>query len=188
MTDIVSGLILPSLQTREYTLGEKVNLWRGKLSSGVSALWSEVITTDLSDQLPAIDLPVYFLHGTFDYTVSYPITRAYYERLQAPLKGFYTFEHSAHSPMFEEPQLTLRILGEDVLRGTNGLADRPVLTKRLRPKKCAATQRPTSTAPTLAEVPVRDAAPAATDALGPGHVRHRLTLIGAPAQHFDVAL
>jgi hypothetical protein len=41
----------------------------------------------------------------------------------APVKGFYTFEQSAHSPMFEEPGKMRRILREDVLAGTNHLAD-----------------------------------------------------------------
>lgn len=44
--------------------------------------------------------------------------------LRALLKGFYTFEHSAHSPLFEEPEKTLRILLEDVLNRTNTRADR----------------------------------------------------------------
>jgi hypothetical protein len=39
------------------------------------------------------------------------------------MKGFYTFEQSAHSPLFEEPEKMLRILLEDVLAGTNNLAD-----------------------------------------------------------------
>jgi hypothetical protein len=39
------------------------------------------------------------------------------------LKGFYTFEQSAHSPMFEEPEKTVRVLREDVLAGANSLAD-----------------------------------------------------------------
>ena len=123
MTDFMRGLFVGSFRAREYTLGEKVSLWRGKFSAGVSALWSEVITTDLAEQVPALDLPVYFLHGSYDYTVSYPLAKAYFERLRAPVKGFYTFEQSAHSPMFEEPEKTLRILREDVLRGTNSLAD-----------------------------------------------------------------
>jgi hypothetical protein len=45
--------------------------------------------------------------------------------LDAPVKGFYTFEESAHSPMFEEPERTISILLDDVLNGTNDLADRP---------------------------------------------------------------
>jgi pimeloyl-ACP methyl ester carboxylesterase len=123
MTDVLGGIVVPSLQAREYTLGEKVNLWRGKVSSGVSALWDEVIATDLLLTLPRVDLPVYFLHGSYDYTVSYPLAKGYFEALEAPIKGFYTFERSAHSPMFEEPERTVRILHEDVLRAAKGLAD-----------------------------------------------------------------
>ena len=68
-------------------------------------------------------MPVYFFHGIHDYTVSYQLAKQYFERVHAPIKGFYTFEHSAHSPMFEEPDRTLRILRDDVLAGTNRLAD-----------------------------------------------------------------
>jgi pimeloyl-ACP methyl ester carboxylesterase len=123
MTDVMKGLFLESLRCREYSLGEKVNLWRGKLSAGVSILWDEMITTDLSQTLPRVDLPVYFLHGIYDYTCSYAVAREYFEGLRAPVKGFYTFERSAHSPTFEEPERTLRILREDVLAGANALAD-----------------------------------------------------------------
>lgn len=42
----------------------------------------------------------------------------------APLKGFYTFEQSAHSPVFEEPGKVMTILREDVLNGANRLADK----------------------------------------------------------------
>jgi pimeloyl-ACP methyl ester carboxylesterase len=82
-----------------------------------------MITTDLSKTLPTLDLPVYFLHGKYDYTCSYTEARAYFEQLQAPVKGFYTFEESAHSPMFEEPEKMQHILQQDVLMGTNRLAD-----------------------------------------------------------------
>jgi pimeloyl-ACP methyl ester carboxylesterase len=125
MTNYLQGLFLASFQTREYTLGEKIGLWRGKFSAGVSPLLGEVTTTDLAEKLPAVDVPVYFLHGYYDYTANYTLAKAYAEQLQAPLKGFYTFEQSAHSPMFEEPEKTQRILREDVLAATNHLADAP---------------------------------------------------------------
>jgi hypothetical protein len=66
---------------------------------------------------------VYFFHGVHDYTVSYPLAKAYFERLEAPVKGFYTFERSAHSPMFEEPAKAREILVTDVLTASHGLAD-----------------------------------------------------------------
>jgi pimeloyl-ACP methyl ester carboxylesterase len=123
MNSVVTGLFLPSLRFREYTLTEKVNLWRAKFSSGVSILWDEVIATDLRSELLELDLPVYFFHGVYDYTVNYALARDYFEKLMAPVKGFYTFEHSAHSPIFEEPEIVQRIMQEDVLAGTNSLAD-----------------------------------------------------------------
>jgi pimeloyl-ACP methyl ester carboxylesterase len=123
MKSIVSGIFLPSLQFHEYTLGEKINLWRGKASSGVASLWDEMISTDLATQLPELKLPVYFFHGIYDYTCSFTVAKAYFEALQAPVKAFYTFENSAHSPMFEEPEKMQAILLQDVLAGTNNLAD-----------------------------------------------------------------
>jgi hypothetical protein len=51
MTNYLRGLFLGSLQTREYTLSEKLRLWRGKFSAGVSLLLDEVTTTDLCEIL-----------------------------------------------------------------------------------------------------------------------------------------
>ena len=65
----------------------------------------------------------YFVHGRYDYTASYPLALDYFDKLDAPLKGFYTFENSAHSPAFEEPENMLRVLREDVLMGATRLAD-----------------------------------------------------------------
>jgi pimeloyl-ACP methyl ester carboxylesterase len=123
MRSVITGLFFPSLTFREYTLREKVNLWRAKFSSGVSVLWDTVIATDLSEQLTELDLPVYFFHGIYDYTCAYTVAKDYFERLKAPAKGFYTFEQSAHSPIFEEPEKARKILQEDVLVGAHSLAD-----------------------------------------------------------------
>jgi pimeloyl-ACP methyl ester carboxylesterase len=123
MHSVVTGLLLPSFQFREYTLGEKINLWRGKSQTGVSSMWKEMAVTDLNEQVPEITIPVYFFEGRYDYTCSYTEAKAYFEKLKAPVKGFYTFEQSAHSPMFEEPEKVQKILLEDVLAGADRLAD-----------------------------------------------------------------
>jgi hypothetical protein len=39
------------------------------------------------------------------------------------MKGFYTFEDSAHSPIFEDPDHTRLILNKDVLAGVTSLKD-----------------------------------------------------------------
>jgi pimeloyl-ACP methyl ester carboxylesterase len=129
MKSVITGVFLASWLFREYTLGEKLALWRGKFASD-KMLWDKMIATDLTKQIQKLDLPVYFFHGKYDYTVSYPLAKAYLDRLQAPIKGFYTFEHSAHSPMFEEPDRMKEIVQEDVLSGKNSLSDACIQTTR----------------------------------------------------------
>jgi pimeloyl-ACP methyl ester carboxylesterase len=123
MNSVITGIFLPSLTSREYTLMEKVNMWRGKSRSGVSSLWDEMLTTDLRQQVTELHLPVYFFSGIHDYTVNYTLAKDYFEKLHAPVKGFYTFEQSAHSPLFEESEKMLTIMLENVLAGDNSLAD-----------------------------------------------------------------
>jgi pimeloyl-ACP methyl ester carboxylesterase len=123
MKSVITGIFLPSLASREYTLVEKIKTWRAKYRNGVSCLWDRMIATDLAKEVPELDLPVYFFHGIYDYTCSYTEAKSYFKQLKAPLKGFYTFEQSAHSPMFEEPKKTQRILLEDVLAEANSLAN-----------------------------------------------------------------
>jgi pimeloyl-ACP methyl ester carboxylesterase len=123
MKSIYTGLLLRSFLGRDYTFGEKINMWRGKLFSG-SRLWNAQLSTDLTKQVTSLKIPVYFLHGIHDVTVSYPLAKQYFSQLHAPLKGFYTFENSAHSPLFEEPEKMGKIIMEDVLAGQNRLADR----------------------------------------------------------------
>ena len=124
MNSVVTGLFIPSLQSPEYTLGEKFHTWTAKARSGVALLWDDMITRDLSKDVTEFDLPVYFLSGIYDYTVNYTLAKDYFEKINAPLKGFYTFEQSAHSPLFEEPEKTLDILQQDVLPRANNLADK----------------------------------------------------------------
>ena len=104
-------------------MGEKINYWRGKFWSK-SLMWKANMMTDLRQQITELKLPAYFVHGAYDYTVAYPLTREFAAQLKAPVKGFYTFEHSAHTPLFEEPERVVKVLREDVLAGTNNLADR----------------------------------------------------------------
>lgn len=110
------------LGCRAYTLREK---WRYLLGSSLSLkyLWSTVMQSDYVKQVPRLEVPVYVLQGRYDYQVSYVLAKEFVAALEAPVKGFYTFEHSAHSPCFEEPEKMCRILRGDVLRGKNDLAD-----------------------------------------------------------------
>ena len=86
-------------------------------------MWDTVLATNLTTQVPELSIPVYFFSGRYDYTANYTLAKDYFEQLKAPVKGFYTFEQSAHSPIFEEPDKVRKIVLADVLLGGNGLAD-----------------------------------------------------------------
>jgi pimeloyl-ACP methyl ester carboxylesterase len=130
MKSVVSGIFMPIMLSRVYTLGEKINIWRGKWSAASTNMWNDLLATDVTTKVPKLDIPVYFMSGIYDYTVSYALAKDYFEKLQAPMKGFYTFQHSAHSPLFEEPENMAQILLQDVLTRKNTLADLPVTNNR----------------------------------------------------------
>ena len=94
-------LISIVLKTREYTVRDKLNFMVGSMFS-LRAMWDEVINTNLFKEIDSMQLPVYILHGVHDYTTPYAVAKAFYEQLQAPEKAFFSFEHSAHSPVMEE--------------------------------------------------------------------------------------
>ncbi len=124
MRSVISGVFLPVMQSREYTFSEKINIWRGKSFNTMTAnMWFKLMAIDLTEKVQKLDIPAYFCQGIYDYTVSYTLAKSYFEKLQAPMKGFYTFEQSAHSPLFEEPEKMRQILQEDVLAGVNNLAN-----------------------------------------------------------------
>ncbi|MGB8816698.1 MAG: alpha/beta hydrolase [Rhizobiaceae bacterium] len=125
MRSVISGIFVPTWMDREYTLREKFNIWRGKWSAPTRQLWNQVLKTDITVQVPKLDLPVYFLLGKYDYTTSHDLAKAYFQNLEAPLKAFYTYENSAHSPIFEEPEKTRMILAKDVLTKSANLSDKP---------------------------------------------------------------
>ena len=134
MRSVVKGIFLPVMMCRAYTFSEKINLWRGKLSASSTNMWNGILASDLTSLVTKLDLPVYFMSGIYDYTVSCTLANEYLTELEAPVKGFYTFANSAHSPMFEEPERFGRILREDVLTGSAALADAPNGYLKLDPK------------------------------------------------------
>ncbi|MGL4344747.1 MAG: alpha/beta fold hydrolase [Cellulosilyticaceae bacterium] len=114
--------VMTVMRYKGYTLKEKLNFPMGSQFS-LKCLWANVLKIDLLKQASELKVPVYIFHGKYDYQVSYKIAREYAQILKAPLKGFYTFENSAHSPCFEEAEKMCAILCEDVLQGKVDLAD-----------------------------------------------------------------
>lgn len=106
-----------------YTLREKIKFLLGS-SFSLKYLWDTVLQIDLIKQVPDLHVPVYIFQGRYDYQVSYVVARDYAKMLNAPIKGFYTFDNSAHSPCFEEPDRMCKILRVDVLQNQISLSDK----------------------------------------------------------------
>lgn len=124
MKSVMKGIFLPVWTCRAYTLGEKFRIWKSKIFFlPGTQLKKEAFTTDFFKGVPKIEVPIYFFCGKYDLTVNIDLTREYYDYLDAPLKGFYTFQESAHAPLFEEPDLAMDVIASDVLNHAISLAD-----------------------------------------------------------------
>ncbi len=125
MRSVVKDIFLSVWTCRAYTLKEKFNIWISRFSFiNKSCLRNQILTTNIPADLSKLDIPVYFFSGTYDWTVNKDLSREYLRTLEAPVKGFYTFNNSAHSPLFEEPQKFIEILITDVLNSSTTLADK----------------------------------------------------------------
>lgn len=62
------------MRFKGYTLREKVQFMRGN-SFALNCLWDEIMTIDLAKEVPELAIPVYILHGRFDYQVSYALAQ-----------------------------------------------------------------------------------------------------------------
>jgi pimeloyl-ACP methyl ester carboxylesterase len=103
--------VKPILFCKEYTLIEKINYLKG-MKFTRKYLWDTIMKTNLFQAIPSQKIPVYIMQGTSDYETSFVIAKEYFDSLQAPVKSFYPFENSAHSPIFEEPKKFNVILQE----------------------------------------------------------------------------
>jgi len=125
MKSVFMGVFIPVWTCKAYTLKEKINIWISKLTFVRKARFhDELFHLDIPSTIPKLDIPVYFISGKYDLTVNIDLSKAYFKKLQAPLKGFYTFQHSAHSPLFEEPQLVRQIFEKDILKTGLSMADK----------------------------------------------------------------
>lgn len=116
MKSIMTGVFYPVWLCRAYTVKEKYNIWRSKFSFvNKSGLRAEVLALEMTEEVPSLEIPAYFFSGRHDLTVNRDLSEEYFKKLESPLKKFYTFENSAHSPMFEEPERFLEIMKGDVL-------------------------------------------------------------------------
>lgn len=106
------------LRSKEYSLLDLLKIKKiTRLSYPmVEAIWPQI---DLKKQIPAVNIPVYFCLGKYDYNCPSALVADYYESLRAPFKELIWFTESAHVPCWEEPQKFNALLRERLLRASN---------------------------------------------------------------------
>lgn len=108
MRSVITGIFFPTLRMTDYSLKERINIWRGK--SFVNQTMTDNFTFNAFETVQSVNVPLYFFAGKYDYTCCYELQKEYFEFLEAPEKYFYTFENSAHSPLFEESEKAEEII------------------------------------------------------------------------------
>lgn len=100
---ITSNVIRHIVLGREYNLVDGYRFLRGQVLSG-PALMNPLGDLNMFTLVPKLQVPIWIANGRHDYLTPYTLTQEYFEALDAPHKEMIWFEHSAHSPLFEEHQ------------------------------------------------------------------------------------
>ena len=96
-------LTLISLRASEYSIRDYIQLLDG-MNRGGGPLHQEeeMIRTNYIEEIPSVDIPVYFFNERNDYNTSLKLVKEYYEVVDAPEKELVVFEESAHTPFLKE--------------------------------------------------------------------------------------
>jgi len=106
---VIGGLLF----SREYTLADRLNFFRG-ISGSMRLLWPQLLEVDMFTSVPEIVVPVFFMEGRNDWEVPYEIAERYFDSLRAPAKELVWFDRSAHLPNSEERDLFNEVMVEKV--------------------------------------------------------------------------
>lgn len=109
-------LALASLLTPELTFREKRTYLKG-LSFSMNQLWPSITALNFFEQIPRVDVPVYFCMGQHDRIV-HDLAASYIAKLEAPYQELVPFTQSGHLALFEQPELFHDVMVKRVLRRT----------------------------------------------------------------------
>ena len=97
--------ILDIWMSREYSLADLFKFAKGSAFSAGNIIYDPVFNDlDFFNELPKVEIPVFFISGKSDYNTPWEIVEEYFQHVEAPRKEFILFDKSGHSPPFEEPE------------------------------------------------------------------------------------
>jgi len=123
-SSLIPGFVAEAGPLTEYTAANEANegAWRALYDS--SPLLSDGTwfrTLDLINQVPRLEVPVYFLAGRYDYKTPGVLVSEYLNALEAPAgKRMFWFEDSAHVPFIEERSAFHSVMIDTILAESGG--------------------------------------------------------------------
>ncbi len=91
-----------------YTLNTKLNYFKAMM--GGANLFLEVLTINLHELAPKIEVPVFVINGKYDLQTMPHLAQEYINALDAPVKEFFLFENAGHSAHGDEPDKFMQVL------------------------------------------------------------------------------
>ena len=107
--------ILKILSVSEYAWPDLLRFSYGSKMS-LKFLWDEIFQVNLFEQIPSLEIPVYFLIGCHDHCISSALVEEYFEYLKAPFKKLIWFEKSGHNPPWEESERFNKVVISQILK------------------------------------------------------------------------
>lgn len=108
------SLMWQSFAASELTLLDGVHYQSGADFS-LNALAKENAKVDWWSNAKKFEMPVFIVSGRFDHNTPSGLQKAWFDRIEAPIKTHRWFEDSAHSPLFEEPEVFNQFMIGEVL-------------------------------------------------------------------------
>lgn len=115
-----AGITWPIITAKCYTLKEKINYVRAMKMYRTAPLSKELDGFDYRQSITELKVPAYFISGEFDYNCPWKLVKDYNEKINAPDKGFFLIKDSAHSPLWENPGDTCKVLRDIKEKTQNG--------------------------------------------------------------------
>ena len=110
---LLPQLLSSVLLAPEYSLRDKLHFFSG-VRETFPRVYPQLAGLELETQVPRLEVPVWFLLGREDFVTPSELAVRYLAMLEAPRKTLLWFEHSGHSPPFEEPDRFNTLLTEQV--------------------------------------------------------------------------
>ena len=100
-----------SLFVSEYTLIEQLR-GMAAIAETYHVLYPQLAQTDFRTQVPRLDVPVYLVEGRYEATGRETLAKQWFQALSAPSMQYLYFDHSGHTPPYDEPGRFAELMGK----------------------------------------------------------------------------